>query len=43
VRKGDLDYLNWLDNWVLVNMSSGWLQNHYQYWFFSNEWESMIQ
>jgi len=43
VRKGDLDYLNWLNNWVLVNMSSGWLQNHYQYWFFSNEWESMIQ
>ncbi len=43
VRKGDLDYLNWLNNWVLVNMSKGWLQNRYQYWFFTNEWESMIQ
>ena len=43
VRKGDLDYLNWLDNWVRVNMSKGWLQNRYHYWFFTNEWESMIQ
>ena len=43
VRKGDLDYLNWLDNWVRVNMSKGWLQNRYQYWFFTNDWEGMIQ
>lgn len=42
VRKGDLDYLNWLNNWVLVNMSKGWLQNRYQYWFFTNEWESQL-
>ncbi|MEF2232033.1 MAG: transporter substrate-binding domain-containing protein [Pseudodesulfovibrio sp.] len=43
VRKGDLDYLNWLDNWVRVNMSKGWLQNRYHYWFFTNEWESLVQ
>ena len=43
VRKGDLDYLNWLDNWVRVTMSKGWLQNRYKYWFYSNEWESQIQ
>ena len=43
VRKGDPDYLNWLNNWVVVTMSKGWLQNRYEYWFFSNEWESMIQ
>jgi len=43
VRKGDLDYLNWLDNWVRVYMSKGWLQNRYHYWFFTNEWESTIQ
>ena len=43
VRKGDLDYLNWLNNWVRVNMSKGWLQNRYHYWFFTNDWESMIQ
>ncbi|WP_272699900.1 transporter substrate-binding domain-containing protein [Desulfovibrio sp. Fe33] len=43
VRKGDLDFLNWLDNWVRVTMSKGWLQNRYEYWFFSHEWESQIQ
>jgi len=42
VRKGDMDYLNWLNNWVLVNMSKGWLQHRYQYWFFTNDWESQL-
>lgn len=43
VRKGDHDFLNWLNNWVRVNMSKGWLQNRYDYWFFSKEWENQIQ
>lgn len=43
VRKGEHDFLNWLNNWVLVNMSKGWLQNRYNYWFFTNEWEDQIQ
>jgi polar amino acid transport system substrate-binding protein len=43
VPKGDPDYLNWLDNWVRVTMSKGWLQNRYHYWFFTNEWESQLQ
>ncbi len=43
IRKGDLDFMNWLNNWVRVTMSKGWLQNRYQYWFFTNEWESQIQ
>ncbi|WP_319466691.1 transporter substrate-binding domain-containing protein [uncultured Pseudodesulfovibrio sp.] len=43
VRKGDLDYLNWLNNWIRVKMGEGWLQNRYQYWFFTSEWENQIQ
>ncbi len=43
VRKSDMDFLNFLNNWVRVNFSSGWLQNRYDYWFNTNEWESMIQ
>ncbi|WP_285905014.1 transporter substrate-binding domain-containing protein [Pseudodesulfovibrio pelocollis] len=43
VRKGDLDFLNWLDNWVRVTLSKGWLQNRYHYWFATDEWESLIQ
>ncbi len=43
VRKGDLDYLNWLNNWIRVKMGEGWLQSRYHYWFFTNEWEDAIQ
>lgn len=43
VRKGDLDFMNWLNNWVMVTMSKGWLQNRYKYWFFTNEWEDQLQ
>jgi len=43
VRKGDPDFLNWLNNWVLYTSSKGWLQNRYEYWFYSNEWENQIQ
>jgi polar amino acid transport system substrate-binding protein len=43
VKKDDLDFLNWLNNWVRVTMSKGWLQNRYEYWFFTNEWENQIQ
>jgi polar amino acid transport system substrate-binding protein len=42
VRKGDPDFLNWLNNWVRVTMSKGWLQNRYEYWFYTNDWESLI-
>ncbi len=43
VRKGEHDFLNWLNNWIRVSMSQGWLQNRYNYWFFTNKWEGLIQ
>ncbi|BDQ32552.1 transporter substrate-binding domain-containing protein [Pseudodesulfovibrio portus] len=43
VRKGDPDFLNWLNNWVRFTSSKGWLQNRYEYWFYTNEWEDQIQ
>jgi len=43
VRKGDPDFLNWLNNWVLYTSSKGWLQNRYEYWFYTKEWEDQIQ
>lgn len=43
VRKGDPDFLNWLNNWVRFTSSKGWLQNRYEYWFYTNEWENQIQ
>lgn len=43
IRKSDADFLNFLNNWIRVNFASGWLQNRYDYWFNSNEWENQIQ
>jgi len=43
VRKGDPDFLNWLNNWVRYTSSKGWLQNRYEYWFYTNDWENQIQ
>ena len=39
VRKGDLDILNFLNSWITVNESNGWLEQRRQYWFEGNEWE----
>ncbi|MCH5276760.1 MAG: transporter substrate-binding domain-containing protein [Desulfovibrionaceae bacterium] len=43
VRKGDLDTLNVFDGWIRVVEEEGWLQKRRDYWFKSNEWESLIQ
>jgi len=43
VRKGDADFLNFLNNWVLVAGSEGWLSERYDYWFKTMDWESRIK
>ena len=41
VRKGDLDTLNFLNGWITVNESNGWLEQRRQYWFEGTEWEEL--
>ena len=43
VRKGDHDFLNFLNNWVLVAGSEGWLAERYDYWFKTMDWETRIK
>jgi polar amino acid transport system substrate-binding protein len=43
VRKGDPDFLNYLNNWILVRQSDGWLQERYDYWFTTQDWKSRIE
>ncbi len=43
VRKGDHDFLNFLNNWVLVAESEGWLAERHAYWFKTMDWESRIK
>jgi polar amino acid transport system substrate-binding protein len=43
VRKGDLDTLNYLDNWIRVVEAEGWLKERKHYWFETTEWERLIR
>ena len=41
VRKGDLDTLNFLNSWITVNETNGWLEERRQYWFHGLEWREL--
>jgi len=43
VRKGDVDTLNYFGNWILSVELSGWIQERYEYWFESLDWEDRLQ
>lgn len=43
IRKGDADFLNFLDNWITVTESEGWLAERHSYWFRTMDWESSIK
>ena len=43
IRKGDVDFLNFLDNWITVTDAEGWLTKRHQYWFGTLDWESNIK
>lgn len=43
VRKGDLDTLNYFDNWIGYVGSEGWLKERKNYWFSTKDWEKMIK
>lgn len=42
VRKGDVDTLNFLNNWIRVVSAEGWLQERKHYWFETRDWEDQI-
>ena len=43
VRKGDFDFLNFLNNWIRVRKAEGWLQERHDYWFTTLEWDDRVQ
>lgn len=43
VRKGDIDTLNYFDNWIRVVDAEGWLRERQHYWFGTRDWEHLIQ
>lgn len=43
VRKGDLDTLNFFNNWIRVVTAEGWIAERKHYWFRTKDWENRIQ
>jgi len=43
IRKGDVDTLNFFNNWIEVVKSKGWIDERYRYWFASTEWQALVQ
>jgi len=43
VRKGDVDTLNFFNNWIGYVSAEGWLKERKSYWFETRDWESQIQ
>ena len=42
LRKGDPDAINFFSNWILINRSSGWLQETHDFWFKTQEWADQV-
>lgn len=42
LRKGDMDALNFFNNWISVNTANGWLKERNDYWFKGNDWENLV-
>lgn len=43
VRKSDFDTLNYLDNWIRVAETEGWLEKRKHHWFETTDWETLIR
>jgi polar amino acid transport system substrate-binding protein len=43
VRKGDPDFLNFLDGWIRMVTDEGWLAERHHYWFRTNSWKDQVE
>jgi len=43
IRKGDIDTLNYFNNWIRLRQADGWLKERHDYWFKTRKWEDQIQ
>jgi polar amino acid transport system substrate-binding protein len=43
LKKGDVDTLNFFNNWITVVQAEGWLAERKHYWFETRDWEDLIK
>jgi polar amino acid transport system substrate-binding protein len=42
IRKGDADFLNYLNTWIRFNSQNGWLAQRHHYWFDTIDWAGQL-
>jgi polar amino acid transport system substrate-binding protein len=42
VRRGDMDFVNFLNSWIEARTVNKWLENRRNYWFNSSDWEKRL-
>ena len=42
VRKGEHDFMNFLNNWITLKWGDGFLDSRYRYWFMGEEWMDQV-
>jgi polar amino acid transport system substrate-binding protein len=43
LKKGDVDTLNYFNNWITVRQADGWLAERKHYWFQTTDWETLVK
>jgi len=42
MRKGDPDFLNFVNNWIFLRQQDGWLKARRDYWFETRDWADKV-
>ena len=42
VRKGEHDFMNYLNNWITLKWADGFLDERYRYWFMTEKWMDQV-
>lgn len=43
IRKGDPDFLNYINSWILAVRGENWIQERYHYWFETIDWKGQVE
>jgi len=43
IRKGDPDFLNYINSWILAVRGENWIQDRYHYWFETLDWKDQVE
>ncbi|MEE2710096.1 MAG: transporter substrate-binding domain-containing protein [Gemmatimonadota bacterium] len=42
IRHGEVDALNFMNNWIYLRTEDGWLEDRHEYWFNSLDWQDRV-